>query len=349
MMCLHNNDRSIIPSSQTAMKTTTLFACAIEDRDARARIQKTTTLIEIPAADTPEKILAAARTHKPDALIVPFTSQFLVTREVIDGLPGLKLVGSTYGGVRQNIDEVHALEKNLCVIHTGPTRVRPMAEYTLALALTALTQIANYHHCMRSGEAWPRMKFGRTRILHNRKVGVIGFGWIGKGIASLFRQFTDHVVVHSEHSSEAALREQGLAKAASLASVFAECEVIILAGGHNPKTHHMIRREHFEAMADEALFINIARGKMVKQSDMIDVVVRKNIHLALDVFEEEPLEADSPLRHNDRVLLAPHRANAPREFEQRWQFLADELERFARGECPLTALTPERAKVMSES
>ncbi|EIQ01800.1 phosphoglycerate dehydrogenase-like oxidoreductase [Opitutaceae bacterium TAV1] len=326
-----------------------LFACTIEDPSARARIEKVTTLVEAPEAGTPEKILAAAVREHAEAIIVPFTAQHLITREVIDGLPGLKLIGSTYGGVRQNIDELHALAKGLCVIHTGPTRVRPMAEYTLALALTALTRIANYHHCMRSGEAWPRMKFGRTRILHNRKVGVIGFGWIGKGIAELFRQFSDHVVVHSEHSTEAALREQGFRKAASLLSLFAECEVIILAGGHNPRTHHMIRREHFEAMADEALFINIARGKMVRQEDMIAVVEKKNILLALDVFEEEPLEADSPLRRNDRVLLAPHRANAPREFEQRWQFLADELERFARGERPLTALNVDRAKVMSES
>ncbi|MDR1282891.1 MAG: glyoxylate reductase [Opitutaceae bacterium] len=327
----------------------TLFACAIEDPDARARIRKITTPVEVPAADTPEKLLAAAIHAQAEALIVPFTAQRLITREVIDALPGLRLIGSTYGGVRQNIDELHALEKNLCVIHTGPTRVRPMAEYTLGLALASLTRIADYHHYMRSGEAWPRAKFGRTRILHNRKVGVIGFGWIGKGIAQLFRHFTPHITIHSGHSTEATLREQGFRKAPTLASVFAECEVIILAGGHNPDTHHLIRREHFEAMADEALFINIARGKMVRQADMIDVVEKKNIHLALDVFEEEPLETDSPLRRNDRVLLAPHRANAPREFEQRWQFLADELERYARGECPLTALTPERASVMSES
>lgn len=87
----------------------------------------------------------------------------------------------------------------------------------------------------------------------------------------------------------------------------------------------MIRGEHFEAMADEALFINIARGKIVNQSEMIEVVEKRNIFLALDVFEEEPLEADSPLRTNDRCLIAPHRANAPIEFEQRWAFLADEL------------------------
>lgn len=324
-----------------------VFACKIEDHKARERIAGIAELVEAPEADTPEKLRAVA--EGAEAIIVPYTAQMLITKEVIDGLPDLKLVGSTYGGVRQNIDELHALEKGLSVIHTGPTRIRPMAEYTLGLALASLAQIANYHHYMRSGEAWPRTKFGRTRILHNRKIGVIGFGWIGRGIAELFRNFTDQIVIHSAHADVSSLQEQGFQKAASLESVFSECEVIILAGGYNPKTHHMIRRQHFEAMADEALFINIARGKMVCQAEMIEVAEKKNIYLALDVFEEEPLEADSPLRHNDRYLIAPHRANAPREFEQRWQFMADELERFQRGERPQTALNPERAKVMSES
>lgn len=324
-----------------------VFACKIEDPSARARIAALGELIEAPEADTPEKLLAAAQ--GAEVVIAPFSARPLITREVIDGIASLKLVGTTYGGVRQNVDDTHALAKGLTVIHTGPTRVRPMAEYTLALALTALTRIAAYHHAMRSGDAWPRMKFGRTRILHQRKVGVVGYGLIGRGIAQLFRQFSDHVVVHSEHSSAGQLAAEGLRKSSSLLDVFRECEVVILAGGYTPKTHHMIRREHFEAMPDEAVFINIARGKMVNEAEMIEVASRRPIHLALDVFDEEPLAADSPLRNNDRAVLAPHRANAPIEFEQRWAYLADELERYARGERPHTALSPERAAVMSES
>ena len=111
----------------------------------------------------------------------------------------------------------------------------------------------------------------------------------------------------------------------------------------------MIRAEHFTLMLDDALFVNIARGAMVDQAAMIDAAQRRPIHLALDVFDPEPLEADSPLRSMERVTLVPHRANAPIEFEQRWAFLADELTRFARGDRPLTALSPQRAAVMSAS
>jgi D-3-phosphoglycerate dehydrogenase len=324
-----------------------IFACNIDDSAARERIQKLGELVEAPELNSPEKLLAAAQ--GAEIIIVPYTAHMLITKEVIDGIPSLKMVGTTYGGVRQNVDELYALEKKLCVIHTGPTRIRPMAEYTLSMALASLTQIANYNHYMRSGEAWPRANFGRTRILHNRKVGVIGFGWIGQGIAELFKSFTDDIQIFSKHSSEETLATQGYQKAASLDTLFAECELIILAGGYTPETHHMIGAQHFEKMADEAVFINIARGKMVNQAEMIEVAERKNIYLALDVFENEPLEKDSLLRKNDRYLIAPHRANAPREFEERWKYVADELTRFAEGETPETALNLERAKVMSES
>jgi phosphoglycerate dehydrogenase-like enzyme len=323
------------------------FACKIEDAEARARIARLGELIEDPAADSPEKLAVAA--EGAHGVILPYTSQILLTAETLNHLTTLELVGTTYGGVRQNIDEMAALKRGLLVTHTGPTRIRPMAEYTLALTLSALTQIPNYHHYMKSGDAWPRAKFGRTRILSGRSVGIIGYGLIGKGIADVFRKFTDQIKIFSRHSSSTELAQDGFEKADSLEDLFASTEVIILAGGYNPETHHMIQKRHFEAMADEALFVNIARGKMVDQRAMIEVVRKKNILLALDVFENEPLEEDSELRSNDRCIIVPHRANAPREFEERWKFVADELERYCRGERPQTALTVERARAMSES
>jgi D-3-phosphoglycerate dehydrogenase len=102
-------------------------------------------------------------------------------------------------------------------------------------------------------------------------------------------------------------------------------------------------------MRNRALFVNIARGKMVDEKAMSEAAINKNIRLALDVFEEEPLPNDSPLRNNDKVLLTPHRANNPIEFEQRWSFLADEFDRFFNEDRPLTALTLNRSKVMSAS
>ncbi len=321
-----------------------LFACTIADVDAKARMANYADIIEMDK--DPEAILQ----HIPGktGLIVPYTPDKLVTREVIDRGTDLQLIGTTYGGVRQNVDEEYALEKGLTVIHTGPSRQRPMAEYTLALVLSSLLQIHNYHHDMRSGEAWPRFKYPRTRILHQRSIGIIGMGMIGQAIADLFKCFTSDIRVCSRHLSDADANEQGLQKL-SLDEIFHQCEVIILAGGYTPETHHMIKKSHFEALQENALFVNIARGQMVDEQAMIEAVQNKPIYLALDVFEKEPLDENSPLRQSERVLMTPHRANNAIEFEQRWQCLADEIERFFTGKTPESALSPDRAKVMSSS
>ena len=134
-----------------------------------------------------------------------------------------------------------------------------------------------------------------------------------------------------------------------LDEAFAKNEIIILAGGSNAETFHMVGAKQFAEMQDGALFVNIARGKMVDQAAMIAAAQSRNIFLALDVFENEPLEADSPLRTLSNAIITPHRANNSIEFEERWDCLAGQIEAFARGEVPESALTHERARVMSES
>ncbi len=134
-----------------------------------------------------------------------------------------------------------------------------------------------------------------------------------------------------------------------LDELFAACEVVVLAGGHTAETHHLICKEHFARMQPGALFVNIARGRMVCEQDMVEALAERDLYLALDVFEQEPLPADSPLRRSDRVLLVPHRGNTASAFEQRRRCLADEIERFHTGRRPDSALTLDRLGAMSAS
>jgi phosphoglycerate dehydrogenase-like enzyme len=322
-----------------------LFACPIADAEAKARIERYAEVVEIAAA-TEEAVLA--NLDGIEGLIVPYTQHAVITRAVLDCGRQLKLVGTTYGGTRQNVDDAYAMEKGLTVIHTGASRPRPMAEFTLGLILSSLMHIHNFHHAMRSGDAWPRTKFPRGRILHDRAVGIIGLGRIGQGIVELLRGFTTRLYVCSRHLGPEEAREMGVVNL-PLDEIFAQCEVVVLTGGYTAETHHLIRKQHFDRMRPGGLFVNIARGKMVHEREMIEALAQRDLYLALDVFEEEPLPADSPLRSSDRVLLVPHRGNNAIEFEQRWQCLADEIERFCTGQRPESALTPQRLRDMSES
>ena len=223
----------------------------IVDAAARARIAEHCDITEIE--EISEEALLR---HLPgyEAVLVPFTAQMLVTERVIDAAPQLRLIASTYGGTRQNIADLYALRKGITVIHTGASRERPMAEYTLALVLTSLLRIADYHHDMVSGEAWPRFKYPRTRILFQRKVAVIGFGRIGSAIVRLFRNFTDDLSVVSRHLTSEEAAAAGVKKV-SLDEAFRGSEIIILAGGSNSETFHMVGAEQFAAMQEDALFV----------------------------------------------------------------------------------------------
>ena len=327
------------------MKQKLLSLCPIADKEVE-QIVANFYDIDVMAEPTEEKVLAAIEPY--NAVIVPYTAPMLISERVIDAAKNLKLIASTYGGTRQNIADIYALERGITIIHTGASRERPMAEYTLGLVLSSLLRINNYHHDMVSGEAWPRFKYPRTRIINNRKVAVIGYGRIGKAIVNLFKCFTDKISVVSRHLTAEDAAKDGVT-AVSLNEAFANCEIIILAGGHNADTDKLIKREQFELMAPNALFVNIARGKMVDEKAMAEVAAEKEIFLALDVFEVEPLPEDSILRKNERVLLTPHRANNSIEFEERWKCLGSDIELFCTGKTPESALTVARAKVMSES
>ena len=322
-----------------------LSLCPIADAEIEQLISKYYD-IDVMSEPTEEKVFEAIAPY--DAVIVPYTGPMLISERVIDAGKNLKLIASTYGGTRQNIADIYALERGITIIHTGASRERPMAEYTLGLVLSSFLRIHNYHHDMVSGEAWPRFKYPRTRIVNNRKVAVVGYGRIGKAIVNLFKCFTDKISVVSRHLSAEDAAKDGVS-VVSLNEAFANNEVIILAGGHNSETDKLIKREQFELMADNALFVNIARGKMVDEQAMAEVAAAKNIFLALDVFETEPLPEDSVLRKNERVLLTPHRANNSIEFEERWKCLGSDIELFCTGKTPESALTIARAKVMSES
>ncbi len=327
------------------MKPAFLFMCNIADANAKARMQK---YIDITEIDEPMVNHILANIEGKEGLIVPYTSHLLVSEDVMDRGKSLKIIGTTYGGTRQNVADEYAIKKGLAVIHTGQSRGRPMAEYTLSMVLASLTQVYNYHHAMRSGKEWPRNDFGRTRILHQRKVGIVGFGIVGQAIASLFKCFTNNIAVRSNHASATELAKQGYQKL-ELEELFSECEIVILAGGYTSETHHLIRKRHFDLMSNNGLFVNVARGKIVDEVEMILALSSNRLFFALDVFEHEPLLLDSPLRKSDRVLLAPHRANAPVEFELRWQCLADEIEAIYTGKQPSSLLTLDRARSMSES
>ena len=136
---------------------------------------------------------------------------------------------------------------------------------------------------------------------------------------------------------------------ASIEDIFAQSEVISLHTPDLPSTKGMIRGRHFEMMKPGATFINTARGAVVNEPEMIEVLGRRpDITAVLDVTDPEPPAVDSPLTKLPNVVLTPHLAgSAGRECHRLGCYMVDEFRRYLAGEPLVHRVTPQVAMAMA--
>ena len=124
-----------------------------------------------------------------------------------------------------------------------------------------------------------------------------------------------------------------MTRAESLDRVFSSCDIVSLHMARTPETYHVINKKLLAMMPDGALLVNTARGSVVDEQALADELLTGRIHAVLDVFEEEPLPADSRLRGLDNVILIPHLAGPTGDrFELVSLALIEDMKRMLNGE-----------------
>lgn len=301
----------------------------------------------ISVEPTEEALLEIAR-RDPDfeVIIIVWTRDMLVSAEVLEAFPKLELIVSTYGGVKRNVDVDAAMSRGIRMTCTGPARARSVAEFTLALVMDSLLSVSRTHHDMRSGVRFPR--YGYTRELTGRTVGIIGFGEIAREFVSLLSPFRTDTLVASRHASRNELEERG-ARSASLEEIARVSDVVVLLTGLSRETEGMIDAGFLSEMKSGSILVNTARGKLIVESALIDELAGGRISAALDVYESEPLADDSALRGFANVVLTAHSANSTREMDAgRWEFALSELESYRRSGELKGELTKNHIRAMSD-
>ncbi len=301
--------------------------------------------VVVSAAPTEEALLAVV--GDATALIVPHTRAPLVTRAVLNKAERLKLIAATYGGLRQNVDVDAALARGVLLSCTGPARARSVAEFTLALIMASLLHVCRIHHTMRTERNFPR--FGYTRQLSGRKVGIIGVGHIARDLITLLEPFEVELAVCSRHLNAEQARPLGAVNL-PLHELLKRSEVVVVLTGLTDQMVHMIGVKELAMMPDGGLIVNTSRGKIIDEKALVKELQSGRLHAALDVFEEEPLAGDSPLRELPNVVHTAHSANSTMEMDiNRWTFVVEELRRFLQGEPLQNPVTADVAQRMSAS
>jgi lactate dehydrogenase-like 2-hydroxyacid dehydrogenase len=261
--------------------------------------------------------------------------QVAVSGEVLRAARKLKLLHKWGVGV-DNIDLDAARERGIKVARTTGSNAVPVAEFALGLTLAALRGIAYGNAELKKGE-WRGLSSlpMQTYLLSGKTFGIIGFGAIGKIVARIIRGFGCTVLYNKRNRLTADEEAEFGATYADVADLLARSDVVSLNCPLTPQTKHLINKASLQTMKKTAVLINVARGGVVQENDLVWALRNRIIHsAAMDVFEIEPLPADSPLLQPlDNLIVTPHLAAiAVDVFETSVQHMMDNITRVSRGE-----------------
>lgn len=220
--------------------------------------------------------------------------------------PRLKVI-SKWGSGIDSIDREAAERLGVRVCNTPAAFTDAVADSVLAYVLAFARRLPWTDRAMKVG-TWEKIP---GVALHERTLGVVGVGNIGKAVLRRAKPFgmrllgNDIVPIDDEFIIEVGVRMTDLVDLA------AESDFLSLNCDLNPTSRHLADADLFHRMRPQAVLINTARGPVVDEAALIEALQSGRIAgAALDVFEEEPLPPDSPLRAMDNVMLAPHNANS---------------------------------------
>lgn len=235
------------------------------------------------------------------ALIVRSATK--VTATMLDQAPNLRAVGRAGVGV-DNIDVAAASERGLPVFNSPGGNTVAAAELTMALMLSLARRVTEADHSVRAGN-WDRPRF-RGVELRGKKLGLIGAGRIGGEVARRCRVFGMDVIAYDPYLHPGRAAELDV-RLVDLDELLTESDVISLHVPLTDETRRLIDERAFNRMKKKAFVINASRGGVIDERALAGALERGELGgAALDVYEVEPLPADSPLRGAPNLVLTPH-------------------------------------------
>ncbi len=261
---------------------------------------------------------AALRDELPSVWAVHTVGR--LTREVMQRAVRLHAVVVPSSGY-DNIDVPAATELGLPVINAAGSAYEPVAEHAIGLMLSVAKWIAvadRRAHVLRRGESNRAMLLTEAptpSVLWGKRLGVIGFGFIGRSLAQKCRDaFGMDVVAYDPFFDKAGAARLGV-RLTDLDEVLATCDYLSVHSPLTPQTRGLIGARELATMKTSAVLVNTARGAIVDTDALVAALDAGTIAAAaLDVTEPEPLPDGHPLYSMDNVVLTPHIAGIAREY-----------------------------------
>ncbi|ODP33435.1 2-hydroxyacid dehydrogenase [Pandoraea sp. ISTKB] len=225
------------------------------------------------------------------------TTGFTATQ--MDAMPHVELI-CAFGAGFENIDVAAATARGIAVAHAPNTNGETVADHALALMLAAARGLVTLDRAVKAG-GWARHRAPRP-TLHGARLGIVGLGNIGQGIATRAEGFGMSIGYHTR-TPRTGCRWQHYDNVDALA---AASDFLVLACPGGPATHHLVNADVLTQLGANGFLVNVARGSVVDTVALIEALCDGVIAgAALDVYENEP-EVPSALRMLENVVLTPH-------------------------------------------
>jgi D-3-phosphoglycerate dehydrogenase len=273
--------------------------------------------VDEASGDEDDLIAALSGVEVAVTQMAPFTARVLAAADA------LRLLVVCRGGP-VNVNLEAAAAAGVTVRSTPGRNAVAAAEHTIALMLAALRQIPDRHNGVLAGE-WRSDLYALDQVggeLGGSTVGLVGYGAIGRRVGRILAAFGARVLVHDPYADPATLDG---ATAVDLKELLERSAVVSLHARLTPETAGMVGAAELARLPRGAVLVNTARGGLLDYAAVVDALESGHLGAAaFDVFDAEPLPADSRLRNAPRVVLTPHLAGATRETASRAASLAAE-------------------------
>ncbi len=269
-----------------------------------------------------------------------------LSAETLGRMPNLRAILNVESNLLNNMPYEILFARGIHVVTTGQVFAEPVAELGLAMALNLARGVIDADVAFREGrELWGGEGNASARLLSGSEIGIVGFGDLGRALNRVLSGFRAKIRVFDPWLPPSILREAGV-EPASLSEVLGKSDFIFVVASVTSENKGFLGAEAFAAMRKGAAFILLSRADVVDFPALMAAVERGHIVAASDVYPEEPLPADHPVRRLNGFVRSAHRAGAlDSAFKKMGEMVLEDMALMDRGLPPMRCKRAERETV----
>ncbi|CAM6114151.1 unnamed protein product [Calypogeia fissa] len=264
--------------------------------------------------EQPDKELAE---HGPSfrALVIVGFSWLLIDDSMLSKLPNVEIVAAFSAGTN-NVNKTVLKSRGVVLTNTGDVHADTVAELAVGLALSTLRKIVSADRFVRDGKWASGGSFRLTRQLSNKRVGIVGLGLIGAAIA---RRMTCFGCTMAYCSTSPKPQYPNYMHCNNVVNLAKNCDILFVSCPLTEDTTKIINREVLDALGPEGYVMNVSRGQVIDEAELVSALKESRIAGAgLDVFEHEP-QVPHELMKLDNCVLQPTMPVVPWRTIRLWQ------------------------------